>query len=66
MVILESSTRRWHLANVVKNQDGTAVVAYDLWLKQSVDPASIFQEIEDAGKKSISNVRLTKVQPVAG
>lgn len=65
VLILESSTRRWHLANVVKNQDGTAVVAYDLWLKQSVDPASIVQEIEDAGKKSISNVRLTR-QPVAG
>ena len=65
VLTLESSTRRWHLANVVKNQDGTAVVAYDLWLKQSVDPASIVQGIEDAGKKSISNVRLTR-QPAAG
>ncbi len=65
VLILESSTRRWQLANVVKNQDGTAVVAFDLWLKQSVDPASIVQEIEDAGKKSISNVRLTR-QPAAG
>ena len=56
--ILDSSTRWWQLAEVVKNQDGTAVVAFNVWLKQSVDSASIVREIERAGKKSISNVQL--------
>ena len=56
--ILDSSTRWWQLAEVVKNQDGTAVVAFNVWLKQSVDSASIVREIEKAGKKSISNVQL--------
>ena len=56
--ILDSSTRWWQLADVVKNQDGTALVAFNVWLKQSVDSASIVREIEKAGKKSISNVQL--------
>ena len=63
-LILESSTRQWQLANVARNQDGTAVVAFDVWLKQSVDPASIVREIEDAGKKSISSVQLKRYSPV--
>ena len=56
--ILDSSTRWWQLAEVVKNQDGTAVVAFNVWLKQSIDSTSIVREIEKAGKKSISSVQL--------
>ena len=59
-LVLESSTRQWQLANVVKNQDGTAIVAFDVWLKPSVDPASIVREIEEAGKKSINSVQLDR------
>ena len=50
------------MADVVKNQDGTAVVAFNVWLKQSVDSASIVREIEKAGKKSISNVQAVPVK----
>ena len=56
--VLKSSTRRWELGEVVRNQDGTSVVAFDIWPKPSVDPDSIVREIEEAGKKSISNVQL--------
>ena len=37
--ILKSSTKRWQVANVIKNADGTAVVVFDVWLKKSVDSA---------------------------
>ena len=63
--VLKSRTRRWELAEVVRNQDGTAVVAFDVWPKQSVDPDSIVREIEEAGKKSISSVQLKGYRPVA-
>ena len=61
--ILESRTRRWQLANVVRNPDGTSIVAFDVWLKQSVDPASIVRELEGAGKKGIEKVQLKRDGP---
>ena len=37
--ILKSSTKRWQVANVIKNADGTAVVVFDVWLKnRSIRP----------------------------
>ena len=62
--VLDSSTRQWQLADVVRNPDGTAIVAFDTWLKETVDPASIVREIEDAGKKTIANVQLKRYSPV--
>ncbi len=62
--VLESSTRQWQLANLVRNPDGTAVVVFDVWLKPTVDPASIVGEIEGAGKKFIDDVQLKRYPPV--
>ena len=63
--VLDSRARHWQLANVVRNPDGTAVVAFDLWLKESVDPASIVREIEGARKKGIDKVQLKGYKPIA-
>ena len=32
-LILTSSTKRWQVADVIHNEDGTAVVVFDIWLK---------------------------------
>ena len=62
--ILESSTKRWQVANVVKNADGTAVVVFDVWLKKSVDPPSLVRDIEASGKGHISSVIVKKQELV--
>ena len=61
--VLESSTRQWQLADVEKSPDGTAVVLFDIWLKPTVDPASIVRELEEAGRKSIDNVQMKRDRP---
>ena len=57
-LILESSTKRWQVANVVENSDGTAIIAFDIWLKKSVDLPSFIQDIEENGRGHINNVKL--------
>ena len=57
-LILESSTKRWQVANVVENSDGTAIIAFDVWLKKSVDLPSFIQDIEENGRGHINNVKL--------
>ena len=56
--ILESSTKRWQVANVVENPDGTAIVVFDVWLKKSVNLPSFIQDIEENGRGHINNVKL--------
>ena len=56
--ILESSTKRWQVANVVENPDGTAIVVFDVWLKKSVNLLSFIQDIEENGRGHINNVKL--------
>ena len=63
-LILKSTTKRWQVANVVKNVDGTAVVVFDVWLKKSVNPPSLVREIEASGKGHISNVIVKKKELV--
>ena len=58
--ILKSSTKRWQVANVIKNADGTAVVVFDIWLKKSVDSPSLVRDIEASGKGHISSVIVKK------
>ena len=58
--ILKSNTKRWQVANVIKNADGTAVVVFDVWLKKSVDSPSLVRDIEASGKGHISSVTVKK------
>ena len=58
--ILKSSTKRWQMANVIKNADGTAVVVFDVWIKKSVDSPSLVRDIEASGKGHISSVIVKK------
>ena len=58
--ILKSNTKRWQVANVIKNADGTAVVVFDVWLKKSVDSPSLVRDIEASGKGHISSVIVKK------
>ena len=58
--ILKSSAKRWQVANVIKNADGTAVVVFDVWLKKSVDSPSLVRDIEASGKGHISSVIVKK------
>ena len=57
-LILEPSTKRWQVANVVENSDGTAIIVFDIWLKKSVDLPSFIQDIEENGRGHINNVKL--------
>lgn len=63
--ILESSTKRWQVANVVENPDGTAIVVFDVWLKKSVTLPSFIQDIEENGRGCINDVKL-KGQALGG
>ena len=56
--ILESSTKRWQVAGVVENPDGTAIVVFDVWLKKSVTLPSFIQDIEENGRGCIKSVKL--------
>lgn len=58
--ILKSGTKQWQVADVIEKEDGTAIVVYDVSLKQSVDLPSLIQDIEKS-KKSITNATLTRV-----
>ncbi|MCY3744056.1 MAG: DUF4956 domain-containing protein [Candidatus Poribacteria bacterium] len=56
--ILESSTKRWQVAGVVENTDGTSIVVFDAWLKKSVTLPSFIQDIEENGRGCINDVKL--------
>ena len=58
--ILKSGTKQWQVADVIEKEDGTAIVVYDVSLKQSVALPSLLQDIENS-KKSIKNATLTRV-----
>jgi len=59
-IVLESSTKQWQIADVVKNSDGTAIIVFDIQLKKSVTLTAFIQDIEESGKGVISNVKLMK------
>ncbi len=56
--ILESSTKRWRVADVVENLDGTDIVVFDVWLKKSVTLSSFLRDIKENGRGCINNVKL--------
>ena len=56
--ILEPSAKRWQVANVVENPDGTAIVVFDVWLKKSVTLPAFIQDIEENGRGYIKSVKL--------
>ena len=57
-LILNSNTKRWQVADVINNEDGTVVVVFDIWFKKSVNSLSLVRNIEESGKDYINNVRL--------
>ena len=63
--ILESSTKRWQVADVVENPDGTAIVVFNVWLKKSVTLPAFIQDIEENGRGCINDVKL-KGQALVG
>ena len=58
--ILKSGTKQWQVADVIEKEDGTAIVVYDVLLKQSVALPILIRDIEKS-KKSIKNATLTRV-----
>ena len=58
--ILKSGTKQWQVADVIEKEDGTAIVVYDVSLKQSVALPILIRDIEKS-KKSIKNATLTRV-----
>ena len=63
--ILESTTKRWQEADVIKNSDGTVIIVFDVWLKKSVTLPSFIEDIEENGRGAINNVKL-KGQALVG
>ena len=63
-LILESSAKRWQVADVVENADGTATVVFDVRLKKSINFPSFIRDIEESGKGYINNVKLKGQEPV--
>ena len=57
-LILNSNTKRWQVADVINNEDGTVVVVFDIWFKKSVKSLSLVRNIEESGKGYINDVRL--------
>ena len=57
-LILNANTKRWQVADVIHNEDGTVVVMFDVWLKKSVNPLSLVRDIEESGKGYLNNVRM--------
>lgn len=62
--ILESTTKRWQEADVIKNPDGTAIIVFDVWLKKSVALPSFIQDIKENGRGHINDVKLKGQEPV--
>lgn len=57
-LILKSTAKRWQVAEVIENLDGTAIVVYDVWLKKSVNAPAFIQGIEENGRGHVKNVVL--------
>ncbi len=58
---LAARAKQWQAADVVREQDGTATVDYDIRLKKSVDLAAFVRELEH-GNPHITQVELTRVK----
>ena len=58
--ILAHNCKRWQLAEVIQNEDGTAIVVFDVRLKKSLDLPSFIRDIEAAAKEVVNKVELIK------
>ena len=58
--IIANNSKRWQLAEVIQNEDGTAIVVFDVRLKKSLDPPSFIRDIEAAAKEFVNKVELIK------
>jgi hypothetical protein len=58
---LAARAKQWQAADVVREQDGTATIDYDVRLKKSVDLAAFVRELEH-GSPHITRVELTRVK----
>ncbi len=58
--ILEANTSRWQVGQVIQQEDGTAIVEFDLRIKKSADLALFIQKIEQSEAQYVGKVELTK------
>ena len=61
-LILKSSAKQWHVSDVIKNADGTAIVVFDVLLKKSVNLPTFMRDIEESGKGDITDVKLKEAR----
>ena len=64
--VLATKSKRWQLAEVIENEDGTAIVAFDVRLKKSLDPPSFIRDIEAAAKEFVNKVEFIKDERETG
>ena len=57
-ITLESNTKAWQIADVIKNPDGTAIIVFDIQLKKSFTLSSFIRDIEAGGKGCIDDVKM--------
>lgn len=61
VIILESTAKRWQIADVVENPDGTTQIGFDVWLKKSTTLTNLIEDILENGKGKITNVDVRTV-----
>jgi hypothetical protein len=57
--VLEEHAKRWQVAEVTRETDGTPVIAFDVRLRKSVDLAAFIRELE-RGEPHVTSVELMK------
>jgi hypothetical protein len=57
--VIEEHAKKWQVAEVTREADGTAVIEFDLRLKKSVDLAAFIKELERGGPH-VTRVELVK------
>lgn len=58
--LLEARSKKWQLAQVAAQEDGTSILEFDLRIKKSVDLSAFTRELE-LGAPLITNVELKKI-----
>ena len=61
--LLESSTKQWQVADVIKNADETAIIVFNASLKKSVNVPTFLQDIKENGRGDINDVKLKGKAP---
>ena len=58
---LQERTKKWRLADVTQDADGTSVIEFDIRLKKSVDLAAFVRDLEQ-GDPHVKQVELTRTK----